>query len=167
MPSEACEKIAEMISKGTVFYTSKSTTISANLLVTGAIPRKTGYEDTGGPFYLDRSRQQKDSLDDDQALLLETGKGLVVILGCAHAGLINTLEYAREITGLPIYAVIGGMHLRGASEKRIAKTIEALKRYDFEYIAPCHCSGDVTARLLQQNYPDRFLDINRHAKITL
>ena len=167
MPSEACEKIAGLIPRGKVFYTRKPTTISANLLVTGTIPRKTEYEDTGGPFYLDKHRQQKDPLCDDQALLLETGKGLVAILGCTHAGLINTLEYAREITGRPIYAVIGGMHLRDASEKRIAKTIEALKKYDFEYIAPCHCSGNSAIKLFQQNYPDCFLDINRHAKITL
>lgn len=167
MPSDACEKIAELVPKGNVFYTAKPTTISANLLVTGTIPRITEYEDTGGPFYLDKQRQQEDPLADDQALLLETAKGLVVILGCAHAGLINTLEYAGEITGKPIHAVIGGMHLRAASDKRMEKTIETLNKYNCEILAPCHCSGDLAVKLLQQKYPNRFLDIRNHLKITL
>jgi 7,8-dihydropterin-6-yl-methyl-4-(beta-D-ribofuranosyl)aminobenzene 5'-phosphate synthase len=167
MPLAACEKIAELIPKGNAFYTAKPTTISANLLATGTIPRKTEYEDTGGPFYLDKQYQHEDPLLDDQSLLLETEKGLVVILGCAHAGLINTLEHAREITGKSIHTVIGGMHLRGASEKRIAKTIEALEKYDIQHIIPCHCSGDLAVKLLQQNYPNRFWDIMNHLKITL
>jgi 7,8-dihydropterin-6-yl-methyl-4-(beta-D-ribofuranosyl)aminobenzene 5'-phosphate synthase len=168
MPAGACDTIAELFPKGRVFYTAQPTRIAANIQVTGAIPRMTDYEDTGGPFYLDEHRCQADLLTDDQALLLETAKGLVVVLGCAHAGLINTLEYAGQLTGLPIYAVIGGMHLRAASENRIEKTMEALQKYHPEIVAPCHCTGDWAVKLLKDNHSSyRFLDITNHARITV
>ena len=166
MPSDTCDTMAELFPKGRVFYTGQPTRAAANIQVTGAIPRITDYEDTGGPFYLDESRRQTDLLTDDQALLIETAKGLVVVLGCAHAGLINTLEYAGQLTGLPIYAVIGGMHLRDASENRIEKTMQALQKYNPEIVAPCHCTGDVAVKLLKDNHSYRFLDITNYAKIT-
>ena len=167
MPSDTCDKIAESFPKGRVFYTAQPTRIGANIQVTGEIPRMTDYEDTGGPFYLDEHRRQADLLTDDQAMLLESAKGLVVVLGCAHAGLINTLEYAREITGQPIYAAIGGMHLRDASDNRIAKTMEALKKYDLKHVIPCHCSGDGPTKIIQETFPNCFLDIKNHVTITL
>jgi 7,8-dihydropterin-6-yl-methyl-4-(beta-D-ribofuranosyl)aminobenzene 5'-phosphate synthase len=167
MPSDACDTIAELFPKGRVFYTAQPTYVAANILVTGAIPRITAYEDTGGPFYLDKHRRQADLLADDQALLLETAKGLAVVLGCAHSGLINTLDYARHITGLPVYAVIGGMHLGGASENRIKKTMEALQKYNPEFVAPCHCTGDLATKLLKDNHSYRFLDITNQARFTV
>lgn len=66
--------------------------------VTGEIPRRNGFEDTGGPFYRDRSCTVPHPLSDDQVLYIETCAGLVVVLGCAHAGVVNTLDYIAELT---------------------------------------------------------------------
>ena len=103
-------------------YGRGATTISANW-VTGPIPRRTTYEDTGGPFYQDAGFTQPDLIHDDQALWLESKSGIVVLLGCAHAGVVNTLNYIVELTGeTSIHAVIGGMHLLRAQRPRLDGT---------------------------------------------
>ena len=167
MPPAVCREIARSASQGTLIYTAKPESIAPGATVSGTIPRMTDYEDSGGAFYLDTECKKTDPLNDDQALVLDIEKGLVVILGCAHAGLINTLEYARQIAGRPIHAVIGGMHLRNASEERITKTLRALSQYNLEFIAPCHCSGEVAVKLLQEHYPHCFVNIENQLKLTL
>lgn len=159
MPPGACQKIAELVPKGSVIYTQKPETICPGITVTGTIPRTTDYEDTGGPFYLDKESHTKDALNDDQALMISTTKGLVVILGCAHAGLINTLEYIKTLTQQPIVAVLGGMHLRSASKERLERTFQAVKKYNLQYIVPCHCTGDKASREFKTRFPDAFHDI--------
>jgi 7,8-dihydropterin-6-yl-methyl-4-(beta-D-ribofuranosyl)aminobenzene 5'-phosphate synthase len=119
-----------------------ATPIAPALLLTGEIPRVHAIEDTGGPFYCDPLRTEPDPITDDQALAFDLDDGLVVLLGCAHAGVINTLEHVSRITrGRPIQAVIGGMHLVHASPERIAFTIDGLKRLGVRSIAPSHCTG--------------------------
>ena len=82
-----------------VVWTSQPTEVLEGVFVTGENPRKNAFEDTGGQFFLDAACTQRDPLMDDQALFLDTTKGLVVLLGCAHAGVVNTLEYIRQLTG--------------------------------------------------------------------
>ncbi|HUU26861.1 MAG TPA: MBL fold metallo-hydrolase [archaeon] len=125
------------------------TEIGSGLFVTGEIPRTTEFEDTGGPFFTDRACLKPDPLTDDQALFFQSDRGTVVLLGCAHAGVINTLRYIRQITGgKPLHAVAGGMHLVKASEKRIERTIENIKELEIERLYPVHCTGiSATARI--------------------
>ena len=79
------------------------------MIVSGAIPRRNTYEDIPDPFFLDADCTQPDPLVDDQALLIESRRGWAVITGCGHAGLINTLNHAKELVGEGrIVAVIGG-----------------------------------------------------------
>ena len=93
-------------------WTREPTELIEGVHVTGEIPRRNDFEDTGGPFYRDSSCTEADPLPDDQALYIETTTGLVVVLGCAHAGVVNTLDYIAELTGENrICAVMGGMHL--------------------------------------------------------
>ena len=73
--------------------------IAPGVIVTGTIPRRTEFEDTGGAFFLDEACTQPDVLADDQALLIETAAGWVVITGCGHSGAVNTLNYAAQLTG--------------------------------------------------------------------
>ena len=88
------------------------TGIGDGFFLTGAIPRVTDFEDTGGSFFFDEECTRPDPLVDDQALFFTAPQGTVVILGCAHSGVINTLNYIRQLTGgKPIHAVMGGMHL--------------------------------------------------------
>ncbi|MFZ0311615.1 MAG: MBL fold metallo-hydrolase [Candidatus Korobacteraceae bacterium] len=132
-----------------VIKSSGPVEIAPGILVTGAIPRRNSYEDVPDPFFLDENCTQPDTLVDDQALLIETPRGLAVITGCGHSGLINTLNYARELTGNSnIAAVIGGLHLFRASADRIQATTENLRDFGAELIAPCHCTGfDATGAL--------------------
>lgn len=130
--------------------TNEFTEISPGVFVTGEIPRNTNYEDVGGPFYVAvGERMVPDVIYDDMAMVINHPEGLIVISGCAHAGIINTLEYARFKTGQKkVKAFIGGTHLAGASEERMNKTISALEKLDVEQIIACHCTGfDAMVRL--------------------
>ncbi len=119
--------------------------------ITGEIPRRTVFEDEGGPFFLDEECTEPDPLKDDQALYLTSSRGTIVVLGCAHSGVVNTLEYVSQLTErTPIHAVLGGMHLLHASEERIERTADALARYGVELIAPCHCTGNAAASQLRE-----------------
>ena len=130
--------------------------VCEGLFVTGPIPRVTDFECTGGLFFKDGNCRQPDDLIDDQAAFLETSTGVVVILGCAHAGIINTLRYVRELLpGRPIHTVIGGTHLAGADEMRMNKTVEALRTFDIQRLFPLHCTGFAATARLWKELPDR------------
>lgn len=133
-------------------WASGPVSLGEGLGLTGAIPRRTDFEDTGGPFFLDPEGQRPDLLEDDQALWIATEAGLVVCLGCCHSGLINTLTYVREITGENrIHAVIGGLHLNAASPERLEKTVNALRESRPDMLVPCHCTGEAAATYLREN----------------
>jgi 7,8-dihydropterin-6-yl-methyl-4-(beta-D-ribofuranosyl)aminobenzene 5'-phosphate synthase len=92
---------------------------------------------------------------------LKTRQGLIIITGCAHRGIINTLYYARKITGInQIYAVIGGAHLIEASEERINQTINALQKLNIKKIGLCYCTGLPAVSLLLQKFPNQFINIS-------
>lgn len=167
MSSAACQGLSQAAAKTNVIYTPRPTQIGSRLTVTGPIPRHTDYEDTGGPFFFDAEGQTPDPIIDDQSLLITTPKGLVVILGCAHAGLINTLDYAKELTGQAIYAVIGGMHLRSASDERTKKTLAALEALNIQHIAPCHCTGKSAAARIKERFGKNYLDLAENKTFTL
>ncbi len=122
--------------------TTRPVEVIPGLWLTGPIPRRTDYEDVGGPFYQDALGRRPDDLVDDQAVFFDTPQGLVAVLGCAHAGVINTLDYIRALRpGRPWRAVIGGMHLLRAGADRLQKTITALERLGIGSLHPAHCTG--------------------------
>ena len=130
--------------------------LSENIGLTGPIVRRTAYEDTGGPFFLDARGRNPDPIDDDLALWIDTRRGLVVCAGCCHAGLVNTLEQVRRLNNQrPIRAVIGGFHLVAAGSERLSQTIEMLKALDPDLVAPCHCTGERAMDVLQQAMPEK------------
>jgi 7,8-dihydropterin-6-yl-methyl-4-(beta-D-ribofuranosyl)aminobenzene 5'-phosphate synthase len=140
----------------TVVETVGPTTVLNGLTVTGTVPRTTDFEDTGGPFFLDAACTRPDPLVDDQAVFFESREGLVVLLGCAHSGVVNTLRYIRELTGgKPIYAVLGGMHLVQASPQRLERTIESLRAWHIPLLAPGHCTGMAATAALWNAFPGR------------
>lgn len=117
-------------------------TLPCGLQLTGPVPRVTDFEDTGGPFYRDAACTDPDPLEDDQAAFAETQHGTVVLLGCAHSGIINTLHHIQSLTNnRPIHTVIGGMHLIHADENRMSCTIDELRRMNIQRLYPCHCTG--------------------------
>jgi 7,8-dihydropterin-6-yl-methyl-4-(beta-D-ribofuranosyl)aminobenzene 5'-phosphate synthase len=124
--------------------------------MTGEIPRTNTFEDTGGSFFLDKKLQHPDPLLDDQSLYLKTGAGLIVILGCAHSGVVNTLHYIKRLTGeTRIHALIGGMHLESASPERMNETVAALKSFAPERLGCCHCTGLAATVRLWNEFPGR------------
>jgi 7,8-dihydropterin-6-yl-methyl-4-(beta-D-ribofuranosyl)aminobenzene 5'-phosphate synthase len=131
----------------------------AGVRVSGEIPRTTAFE-TGDPNLKVRKGQdfEVDLLPDDQALLVEQAGGIVVVLGCAHAGVINTLRHAMQVTGRDrVKAVIGGSHLMFLGPEQLESTIEELKAIDPELMAFSHCTGQIAARRLYQEFEGRFV----------
>jgi len=148
--------IGALAEKGKVVWTRKPTQVFPGLFVTGLIPRNSDFEDVGGAFFIDKNCHRPDLLPDDQALVLNLPAGTVVILGCAHAGVVNTLNYAAKLSGEDrIYTVIGGMHLLNASRKRINYTIDAFRQYNIQRMGPAHCTGSKAAEKFKSAFPDQ------------
>lgn len=131
------------------------------LLVTGEVDRTSGFEPGMPDQEAWRGGRWVDDhlVRDDQALIMHVaGKGLVVMTGCGHAGVVNILRYARKLTGIdPIHAVIGGFHLSGRHfEPIIDRTVSALAEIGPDAIVPAHCTGPRAQLAMAQRMPDAF-----------
>jgi 7,8-dihydropterin-6-yl-methyl-4-(beta-D-ribofuranosyl)aminobenzene 5'-phosphate synthase len=127
--------------------------IVPGIWTTGEVPRANDFEDTGGPFFLDSEQTRPDPLLDDQALFFVANTGVVVVLGCAHAGVVNTLEHIARLTGRDtIHSVLGGMHLERAAPRRMAETVAALRRYQVQRLGPCHCTGEQAIAVFRHEF---------------
>ncbi len=143
------------------FYTHPHQ-ILPDVWVSGEIPRLTPYE------VIDEAYQQRvlesfihDEIHDEQFLALNTVKGVVVLLGCGHAGPINSLKHAMRITqNNHVYAVVGGMHLSNASEERINLIVENLELIAPDYVVPLHCTGFKAIHRLFTVFKDRVKLLN-------
>ena len=138
-------------------WTDQPTTVTDELRVTGRVPRATDYEDTGGEFFLDGTCDTTDPIEDDQSVFFDTREGTVVLLGCGHAGVMNTLRHVQGLTGeRPIHAVIGGMHLLAAPKNRMDRTVEELRELDVGLVAPAHCTGARAQARFALEFPGRW-----------
>ncbi len=127
----------------------------------GEIPRQTDFEKGAANFkYEDKGEEKQDYIDDDTAIIVNVkGKGLVVLSGCAHSGIVNTIQYAQKISGVKkIFAVMGGFHLSGAdSDSVINPTIKGLKEINPDYIIPTHCTGRDAVMAIEKEMPNKFI----------
>lgn len=129
----------EIESAYSLTLSEKPYTISPEITFLGEIPRLNDFEAQETHFRFEDGSD--DFVADDSALAITTSKGLVVITGCAHAGICNTVDYARKVTGISIvHAVFGGFHLRNDGIQT-QKTIEYLKDLEISYIYPTHCTA--------------------------
>ena len=142
---------------------SPSLRLEDRVLITGEIPRTTNFE-KGFPNHFSEIEEGKIEADplikDDQAIILTVkDKGLVVITGCGHAGIINTLNYAKELTGEDrIFSVLGGMHLSGGLfEPIIPTTLKELEKLKPKFVIPCHCSGLKAMTEIARKMPSAFI----------
>lgn len=104
----------------------------------------------------------------EQALVLRTGRGLVVMTGCAHPGVVNLVRGAKSnFPNEQVYLVIGGFHLRGMQSSEIITVIESLKGLGVQKVAPCHCSGDAARALFKKAYGDNYIEVGVGAKIDI
>ena len=150
---------AELESLGATFTLSREPVwINERIVVTGEVPMQTQFESIDANLFVKTDGDYKpDRLSDDQALVVKTSKGLVVILGCAHHGMINTLRYAREITDEErIHAVVGGTHLIRAGSDQLRQSIAALKEFKVAHIGVSHCTGMPASMALMQQFAERF-----------
>ena len=134
--------------------------VGPGVFLTGEIPRKSPFEkgDANMVAHMPDGRKiQPDPLPDDLSLILDSDKGLIVVLGCAHAGMINILDYAIEKTSKDrIYAVVGGTHLGFATDEQFEETAKAIDKYDIEKIGCSHCTGLPKAAMLHAKLGERF-----------
>ena len=131
------------------------------VLFLGEIPRKTAFE-KGMPnaMCIKDGKEQKDILEDDTAIVMHLGgKGLVVLSGCAHSGIVNTVQYAQAVTGISqVHAIMGGFHLSGpVFEPIIGDTIAALKKIQPAHIIPTHCTGRKAINSFEAEMPGAFI----------
>jgi 7,8-dihydropterin-6-yl-methyl-4-(beta-D-ribofuranosyl)aminobenzene 5'-phosphate synthase len=144
--------------------------IAEGIITSGEIPRITEYEKTEGFYTFDeRFKMVQDLLMDDSSLIINVKNiGLIVVTGCGHSGLINTLRPSVEITGVnKIHAVVGGFHLLKSTKDVIDRTFNDLLEMGVERIAPTHCSGIAIKALALQRRPEMYLGVGAGSKIQM
>ena len=143
--------------------------ITDRIMTTGEVPMVTDYEEIDSNLWVrEGGKLKSDPLADDLSLVIDTDFGLVVILGCAHRGIVNILRHARNITGKEnVYAVIGGTHLVSASEERLARTVVDLREMGIQKLGVSHCTGFFAAARLAQEFSDIFFLNNAGTRFSL
>jgi len=131
------------------------------VLYLGEVPRKTDFE-TGVPYFFYKKDGQEtwDDLADDTAIVMNVrGRGLVIVSGCAHSGIVNTVTYARQVPGVEtVHAVMGGFHLSGPDmEPIVEKTARGLKALNPAYVIPTHCTGRYAVGVLEREMKESFI----------
>lgn len=150
----------DLVKKGVeLVLDSAPVEVAPKILTTGEIPLESEFESVAKGFFVDKDgRKVPDALADDLAVILKTAKGPVVVLGCSHRGVINTLSHARNITGeKSIYAVLGGLHLVKATGKNLETIIQHLKRFNLQKIVVGHCTGNNAIQALYHHFKDKVM----------
>ena len=131
--------------------------IAPKILTTGEIPLESDFESVAKGFFSEKDgRRVPDTLADDQALILKTGKGPVVILGCSHRGVVNTLNRVQKIIGeKSIYAVMGGLHLVKTTGEKLETIMRYLQHFNLEKIVVGHCTGNQAIQALYARFKDK------------
>jgi len=157
MPEDSRPKVEE--TGGLLFQTADPFPFMPGLISTGEVRRQTDFEEVGiALFTLADGQMVQDMMKDDLSLVAQVQeKGMVIVTGCSHAGIVNIVRHSVELTGeKKIAAILGGFHLLAASEERIEKTVAALSQFDIEMISAGHCSGFRAQVALYQAFKDRF-----------
>ncbi len=128
-----------------------------DIWISGYVERITPFEKGDKRlYYIKNGRKIIDDVEDDMSIYIRTKKGLIVVLGCAHAGLVNIIKHARKVTSADkIYGIIGGTHLGFVSDEQRRKTIEFLKTLNLEFIAPNHCTTQEVMVELKNIFKDK------------
>jgi 7,8-dihydropterin-6-yl-methyl-4-(beta-D-ribofuranosyl)aminobenzene 5'-phosphate synthase len=126
--------------------------------LTGEVPRKTSFEKPDPTLFSEiDGKTNQDIFSDDQSLILDTAKGLILILGCAHSGMINIINHVMQKTGKEkFFAIMGGTHLDFLTLEQLDESIKTLKKMRIEKIGVSHCTGMRAAFRLHQEFGDRF-----------
>ncbi|MBN1127496.1 MAG: MBL fold metallo-hydrolase [Chitinispirillaceae bacterium] len=140
---------------GRVQWISRPHDLGDSIGLTGPVPRLTRFEDTGGNFFLDPAGKYADPVEDDLSMMVSTNQGLVIVTGCCHSGIVNTVRHIRQLRpGEKICAIMGGLHLLNASAERLDQTIAEFKGLPLERIVACHCTGESATQTLKSSLKD-------------
>jgi 7,8-dihydropterin-6-yl-methyl-4-(beta-D-ribofuranosyl)aminobenzene 5'-phosphate synthase len=132
--------------------------VETGIFLTGEVPRKTPFEKPDLRLFSEiDGKMTQDIFLDDQSLILDTEKGLILILGCAHSGMINIINHVINKTGKEkFYAILGGTHLDFLTPEQLEESIKSLKKMAIAKIGVSHCTGMRAAFKLHQEFGDRF-----------
>ena len=160
----------ELESLGASFQLTKDPVwITDNIVTTGEIPMINDYEQIdAGMFVKVGDSFEPDQLLDDLALGIKSEAGLIMVLGCSHRGMINTIHHLQEITGeQQVYCVIGGTHLISATPERMERTMADLRKLNIQKLGVSHCTGFNASCGLANELPEIFFMNNSGAVLSL
>jgi 7,8-dihydropterin-6-yl-methyl-4-(beta-D-ribofuranosyl)aminobenzene 5'-phosphate synthase len=103
----------------------------------------------------------------EQSLIIQTDKGLIIITGCAHPGIVKTIQKAKDVLKDEVLFVMGGFHLGGESKGSLENIVLGFKSLGVQYVGPCHCSGDSARQVFQKDYQNKFIPVGVGTVITL
>ncbi len=136
------EKYLETSLAASFIYNQKITQISDNIYMSGEVPFSNSIETIPSHFKVKVNDEVRDdTFPDDNSLIIDTPKGVIIIFGCAHRGIVNIMSYVKNEMNRNIYAVVGGTHLHEASDEQLRYTIDFLQEENVQIIAPGHCTG--------------------------
>ncbi len=137
---------------------SSFTEVERGLFLTGEVPRKTPFEKPDPALFTETGKEiSQDTFPDDQSLILDTKRGLVLVLGCAHSGMINIIKHVIRKTGKEkVHAILGGTHLDFLAPEQVEESARYLKTVRFEKIGVSHCTGMKASFRLHQEFGERF-----------
>lgn len=141
--------------------------ISENIYLSGPAPRK--YEDNLNKthYKICNGRKCDDDYIDDQSLIIDTEKGLIILFGCAHAGVINTIHYVQEKFDKEIYGLFGGLHLLNSSMEKIKEVFDVVEDFGVEVIGFNHCTGESAINYFKENFKGKVYDTSTGAVVKL
>ncbi|MCI8668626.1 MAG: MBL fold metallo-hydrolase [Lachnospiraceae bacterium] len=155
------DNVAVIKESGSTFHTinSRIYKMDEGMWLVRDFKMKNDFEKLNAGFYIGRnSEYYPDRFSDEVVLCLETTKGIVILAGCSHVGIINIVETVKEyFAGRPIRGIIGGTHLIHAGEERLNRTIEELKKLDLEFLAVSHCTGDDNIHRIREEFGEKFI----------
>ena len=153
--------LSEIESFRNVVLARNPVTIANGIATTGEIPRVSPYEKPEGFWTVKNGRFTEDLMRDEQALVLDLkDDGILVVSGCAHAGIVNTVRHALKLTGAKkVYAVIGGFHLKDSDEETVEATVSDLAEIAPRFVYPCHCTGVKPVRRLTEIFGEKCLPL--------
>ncbi len=161
---------AELEALGARFnLTGKPVKISENIMTTGEVEVSNTYEKIDAILHVQEGDNYiSDCVADDLSVIIRTDKGLIVLLGCAHRGIVNNIKHAQKLTGENrIYAVIGGTHLVSAGPEQMSETVKALKGFNMQKLGASHCTGPKSAAVLARELGDTFFFNNTGTRTIL
>lgn len=162
------EKFINMNNISIKYINQDSFNITKDVILFSNFERNTDFEVINKKFYIKQNDEyMPDDFSDEIVLAAKTEKGLVVILGCSHVGIINILKTIIKRTGMPIYGIVGGSHLIEANELRLNNTIEFLKESNISILRLSHCTGENAIREIRYEFGNKFVYNNTGHKIEI